>query len=49
VLDEREQRVEQRFGLGRQIGLGKYRRAHCRIGEFLAQVGGGEFGLELAE
>ena len=49
VLDEGEQRVEQRRRLGRQIGLGEDRRPHRRIGEALAEFGRSEFSLELAE
>ena len=49
MLDEGEQRVEQRRRLGRQIGLGEDRRPHRRIGEALAEFGRSEFGLELAE
>ena len=49
MLNEREQRVEQRLRLGRQIGLGEDRRTHPRIGKPLPKVGRGQFSLELAE
>ena len=49
VLDEGEQRVEQRDGLRRQVRLGEDRRAHTGIGQAPAQFAIIKFGLELPE
>ena len=49
VLDEGEQRVEQRDRLRGQVRLGQDRGAHTRVGQPSAQFAIVEFGLELPE